>query len=105
MVMRTESMNVQNQVVEALRQNETAGVGIRALIGSSWGFFATPALTENDARRAGEQAAQIAKASATVPGPPLVLADVPAVEARWANDVVQHPLEISLATKGDLLVG
>src|SRR3954452_8830783 len=90
MVMRTESMNAMNQVVEALRQQETAGIGVRALIGSSWGFFATPALTAADARRAGERAAEIAKASATVPGPPLELASVPAVEAHWHNEWRQH---------------
>jgi TldD protein len=33
------------------------------------------------------------------------LASVPAVVAEWANDVVEHPLEVSLARKGDLMVG
>ena len=105
MVMRTESMNAMNQVVEALRQNETAGVGVRALMGSSWGFFATPTLTEAAARAAGARAAEIASASASVPGPPLQLADVPAVVADWSNEVHEHPMEVSLARKGDLLVG
>ena len=42
MTTKTEGMRAQNQVVESLRQDESAGVGVRALIGSSWGFFATP---------------------------------------------------------------
>src|SRR4051794_15234364 len=105
MVMRTESMNAHNQVVEALRQNETAGVGVRALMGSSWGFFATPTLTEVDARAAGHRSAEIAQASASVPGPKLELADVPAIVDEWANKVAEDPIGVSLARKGDLLVG
>ena len=41
---RTESMSARNGAVEALDQGETVGIGVRALVGSSWGFFATPRL-------------------------------------------------------------
>ena len=105
MVSRTESMLARNQVVEALRRNERAGVGVRALIGSSWGFFSTPDLGTAAARRAGEEAAAIARASATVPGPPLVLADVPVESASWSSTWSEHPLEVPLGEKADLLVG
>src|SRR5437763_14724906 len=74
-------------------------------MGSSWGCFATPTLTEAAARAAGNRAAEIAKASATVPGPKLELADVPTIAAEWANDVREDPIGVSLARKGDLLVG
>src|SRR5438874_1761229 len=85
MVRKTEAIRVNNEVVEGLRQNESAGVGVRALIGSSWGFFATPDLSTAAARKAGEEAAAIARASAKVAGPPLVLADVPAATDHWAS--------------------
>ena len=45
MVVRHEAMAARNRVVEDLTQRETAGIGVRALIGSSWGFQATPTLT------------------------------------------------------------
>jgi hypothetical protein len=61
-----------------------AGLGVRALIGSSWGFFAVAEPSEASARQAGFDAAEIAKASALVPGPPLELADLPALEAALA---------------------
>ena len=44
------------------------------LIGSSWGFQATPELTAAAARRAGERAAEVARASARVTGVPIDLA-------------------------------
>ncbi|HEY9557923.1 MAG TPA: DNA gyrase modulator, partial [Acidimicrobiales bacterium] len=45
MVVRYESMSAKNRIVEGLTATDTAGVGVRALIGSSWGFHATPDLT------------------------------------------------------------
>src|SRR5262245_51004029 len=72
---RSQTLEALNGQVESLDQGESVGVGVRALIGSSWGFFATAELAGG--RRAGEQAAAIARASATVPGAPMPLADVP----------------------------
>ena len=65
---RTESMSARNGSVESLEREERAGVGVRALIGSSWGFFAVPDVGSGAARRAGEQAAAVARASTLVPG-------------------------------------
>ena len=104
MVTRTESVDALNQVVEGLRIDESSGVGVRALIGSSWGFFATQDLTTSAARAAGARAAEIARASATVSGAPMTLADVPINQAEWATPYTEHPFDVSLAEKGDLVV-
>lgn len=102
---RSESIEALNQVVEGLRVDEASGIGVRALIGSSWGFFATQEATTEAARRAGEQAAGIARASASVSGPALTLADVPVVEDQYLTPYAEHPFEVSLSEKGDLVVG
>jgi TldD protein len=99
-----ENLHARNGVLDGLRQSESAGVGVRALMGSSWGFFAVAEPSEASARQAGYDAAEIAKASALVPGPPAELADVPAVEAEWTSGWQEHPSTVSLAEKGDLLV-
>ncbi|HEY7073202.1 MAG TPA: TldD/PmbA family protein [Acidimicrobiales bacterium] len=105
MVRRHEAMAARNRVVEDLSQTEDAGIGVRALIGSSWGFQATPTLTEAEARRAGEGAAAVAKASARVPGPPMELSPLPAVVDSWSSEWAEHPLDdVSLADKADLLI-
>ena len=106
MLMRTESIAARNGVIERLRQNETAGVGVRALIGSSWGFQATPDLSDAAARAAGEQAAAIGRASALVPGPAIDLATSEPVEAHWSSTFEEHPLDdVSVTERADLLVG
>ena len=43
---RYESMSARNGEIEELDQAEDAGVGVRALVGSSWGFFAVPDLSD-----------------------------------------------------------
>jgi TldD protein len=105
-VTRSESMSARNGAIEDLDQREEAGVGIRALIGSSWGFFATPELTTAAARAAGEEAAAVARASSRVPGPVLELSETVATQAHWDSTWVEHPLDdVALSERGDLLVG
>ena len=100
----TEGLAARNGVLERLQQSESVGVGVRALLGSSWGFLATPEPTEASARAAGEQAAAIARASAVVPGPPVHLADVAVEQAHWESRCREHPGTVALSEKADLLV-
>jgi TldD protein len=101
---RTESMSARNGDIEELSQQEDAGIGVRALVGSSWGFFAAPDLTDAAARSAGTRATEIATASAAVPGPAADLVGVPPATASWASECRIDPLAVPLADKGDLLV-
>ncbi len=103
MVSRRQHLEALNETIESLDQSESAGVGVRALIGSSWGFFATADAEE--ARQAGEAAAAIARASSSVPGPPLALADIPVGEASYETPYDEDPFAVSLAEKADLIVG
>src|ERR1700710_147188 len=75
---RHESMTARDGDVRSLVQTTAAGLGVRALVGSSWGFAALggPA-GDADARRTGARATAIAQASAAVTGPPAGLVGVP----------------------------
>ncbi|GAA3448272.1 TldD/PmbA family protein [Dactylosporangium matsuzakiense] len=100
---RSESMSARNGEIEELSQDEDAGVGVRALVGSSWGFFALPDLSPAAAKRAGERATAIARASATLPGPAVDLVDIEARVDSWASACAVDPLGVALSVKGDLL--
>jgi TldD protein len=102
---RSESIEVLNGTVEQVARNESIGVGVRALIGASWGFYATDELSADAAAKAGAMAAAIARASATVAGPPLEYADVPAVEAEYRTPFEEAPLGVPLADKVEMLIG
>src|SRR3954466_150061 len=105
MVRRTESMTARDGDVEDLSSDESAGLGVRALVGSGWGFYAVPDLSDAPARAAGRRAAQIAAASATVPGPPIDLVPAGAGEASGGGVGAVGPVSVPLSTKGALLVG
>ncbi|MDX6227253.1 MAG: hypothetical protein QOI76_643 [Frankiales bacterium] len=107
MFSKSESMSAQNGVVERLAQDESAGLGVRALVGSSWGFFATPTLTREAVADAGRRAAETARASGLVAGPDLTLAPAGAegkLVASWTSGCEEDPLSVPLSEKGDLMV-
>jgi TldD protein len=101
---RYESMSARNGEIEELTQDEDAGIGVRALVGSSWGFYAIPDLSDPAARAAGVRAAEIAAASALVPGPAADLVPATAAVGSWASACETDPLGVALSDKGDLLV-
>src|SRR3954447_22707186 len=103
MEIRTEAMSARNGVVEALDREQRAGVGVRALIGSSWGFFAVPDVGSKAARRAGEGAAAVARASTLVAGKDLGLVPETATTGHWESECREDPWSVGLAEKGDLL--
>ncbi len=102
---KTETIDVQNRNLDRYDLSETIGVGVRALIGSSWGFAATADLTAASIRSAGEHAAAIARASALVPGPPLEFGNVPIVQTSWETPYEEDPFAVATSEKVDLLVG
>ena len=104
MLRTTESMSARDGDIEEVSSGESAGIGVRALVGSSWGFYAVPDLSDSAARAAGRRATEIAAASALVPGPAIDLVPTGAGEASWASPCEIDPLSVSLSTKGDLLV-
>ena len=67
---RTESMSARNGEIEELSQDETAGIGVRALVGSGWGFYAVPDLSDAGRPR-GRHAAprRSPRRARRVPGP------------------------------------
>ena len=103
-VSRSESIDVKNSSVESLDHGDSIGLGVRALIGSSWGFYGVSELSDSGAASAGHTAAEIARASALVAGPALDLADVGVVEADYETPQEEDPFSVSIGEKIDLLL-
>lgn len=102
---RSETLAARDGVLESADRSSSAGIGVRAMFGSSWGFFSVPDLSPTAARLAGTRAAEVARASMMVSGPPLELSYQAPIKARWENEVHEDPFAVSLAEKGDLLEG
>ncbi|MBW3659462.1 MAG: TldD/PmbA family protein [Actinobacteria bacterium] len=104
-IRRHEALAARDGELESTLRTEEAGVGVRALVGSSWGFHATGELADAAARAAGAQATATARASGRVPGRHLELADVPVTEDHWATPHTEDPFAVPLSEKVDLLAG
>jgi TldD protein len=100
---RSERIAARSGELETVATHEDLGVGVRALIGSSWGFAATSELTAAAAASAGAEATATAKASALVPGTDLRLADVPVVQDTYETPHTEDPLQVALSEKVDLV--
>ena len=103
-VSKNQSIAVLNQEPQSIDQAERAGIGVRALSGSGWGFYATSEMSTAAARRAGEQSAAIARASATVPGPEMPLADVPVVDDSYETPYNEDAFAVPISDKVDMLI-
>ena len=101
---RYESMTARDGEVDGVTQNADSGLGVRALVGSGWGFFAVPDLADAAARAAGTRAAEIAAASALVSRGAAELVPSEPTSGSWASECLVDPFAVSLADKGDLLV-
>ena len=102
---RARDVRAQNGDIESLGERESFGLGVRALVGSSWGFAATSDLSHDAVTTAGRQAHATAVASARVPGPAAELARVPVHQSHWETEVVEPPIEMGVTEQADLVVG
>jgi TldD protein len=98
-----ESLVVEDNRVKSISLTESAGVGIRVLLGGSWGFASTPHLSAQALARALTQALEIANASAAINKRPLRLATVEPRTARHQSAWEIDPFEVPLAKKLDYL--
>ena len=99
-----ESLVVEQGTVKSISVAESAGVGIRVLIGGSWGFAATPHLSPARVKAATAQAIAIAKASASINRKPLGLTPVEPVKAVHRSSWQIDPFDVPLSKKLDYLL-
>ena len=102
---RSERVTARNGEVESVSSDGSLGLGVRALVGASWGFAATSDLTDRAVARAGAEATATAKASRAVGGDDLELADVPVTQDRYRTPHVEDPFAVPLAEKVELVTG
>ena len=61
LISKSRSIAAKNGEIENFNENEKIGIGIRALVGSSWGFYSTYDLSGESLKKAGKKSFEIAK--------------------------------------------
>ena len=54
LISKSRSIAAKNGEIENFNENEKIGIGIRALVGSSWGFYSTYDLSNESLKQAGK---------------------------------------------------
>jgi len=86
-----EMLSARNGDIEAVAHSADSGIGVRALVGSGWGFYATADLDDRNVREAGARSAEIAAASALVARDESALLPATATTGSWAARHVPRP--------------
>jgi TldD protein len=101
---RQEMLSARNGDIEAVAHGADSGIGVRALVGSGWGFYATADLDDAAVRAAGALSAEIAAASALVGRDESALLPAAPAAGSWSSECLVDPFTVSTSDKGDLLV-
>jgi TldD protein len=100
-----ESIGTRERQITRVNKSETYGIGIRALVGGSWGFAATRDLGKESIVRAARDAAAMAAANNKVNPVKTVLAAVMKVpDGRWITPHQIDPFTIPVEQKAELLL-
>ncbi len=98
-----ESLAVENGQVKNVSLATDAGVGVRVLVGGSWGFACTPQRTQAAWRRAADEALAIARASAPLNRRAVALTPLAPQRGTYTTPCAVDPFSVPLAKKLDYL--
>jgi len=101
---RERHVSTKNGRIGQLAAAESLGVGIRVLLGGSWGFAATDDLTGPGLERAAALAVEIARSSATAKKEAVVLAPEEAYRSVWESPCRIDPFSVPVEENLDLLL-
>jgi TldD protein len=102
---RSQFIATRERRVQGLGDTETAGIGVRALVGGAWGFAATRDLSPDGVVVAAQQAVAQARANRAAQVRPVTLAPVtPTPNGEWRSPVKVDPFDVPVADKVALLL-
>ncbi len=104
MDIRLRNLSTKNGQVGTLSEQESLGIGVRALAGGSWGFASTDRLTREGVDACAARAVAIARASALAKRHDVVMAPEQAYVDTWQNPFIKDPFAIPLDRQLELLL-
>lgn len=102
---RSQFVQTRERRVQGLADNETFGMGVRALVNGAWGFVATADLSVDGVVAAARQAVVQAKANRAAVTRPITLAPYGAPQkGEWTSPIKVDPFNVPIADKVALLI-
>jgi TldD protein len=100
----TEGIDVKNGRVEGISSGTSSGFNVRVIVDGAWGFASSANMDDAEAERVAKQSVQIARASATVAGEPVILSPLAPQHGFYRTPMQQDPFIIPLNLKVQLLL-
>ncbi|HVF38371.1 MAG TPA: DNA gyrase modulator, partial [Gemmatimonadaceae bacterium] len=100
---RRQSIATRERQITGVNDAESYGIGIRALVGGSWGFASTSTMTKEGVQQTALEAVRLAKAARAIQRRPVELAPVTPVKGTWRTPVKRDPIDVPIEDKVALL--
>jgi TldD protein len=101
---RSQFVSTRERQVTGVNDSESYGVGVRALVGGSWGFAATREMTRDGVQQAAREAVRLARAARSVQRRPVELSPVTPVKGTWRTPITRDPVDVPIEEKVALLL-
>jgi TldD protein len=101
---RRQEISTRERQVSSVSDDESYGLGIRALVNGCWGFAATSTMTPGAAQNAARDAVALSRAARSVQRHPIELAPAAPVTGVWMTPLQRDPLDVPLEEKIALLL-
>jgi TldD protein len=103
-LVRNQSVGTRERQVTGIVDQESQGIGVRALVNGAWGFTATRELTLPGAQGAATAAVAQARQNATGRRAPVVLAPAEPGRGSWRSPLAEDPFGVAIEDKVELLL-
>ncbi len=101
---RGQQIRLSDGNLVTLFDGDDLGIAVRVVLDGTWGFASAVDLTQAAARRAAEEAVEVAKVAAAIAAERIELADEPAYgDVSWVSAYQVDPFDVSVADKVALL--
>ncbi len=101
---RIESISTRERQVQTVSSGQNYGFGVRVLYNGTWGFAASPLVTNDEVIRVTKEAIDIAKANAMFQTKPIKLADAPKASGNWKSSFKRDPFDVPADEKIEFLL-
>ncbi len=101
---RVESIRTRERQVQAVAKGQNYGFGVRVLYNGTWGFAASPLVTNEEVARVTKEAIEIARANAVFQTKKIELAYAPAANGKWKTEMKRDPFDVPINEKTDFLL-
>jgi TldD protein len=93
---RRQFIGTRERQVTGVSDSESYGIGIRTLVGGSWGFSATSVMTHASVQQTARDSVRVARAAKTLQRRPLELSPLTPVKGRWIIPIVRDPHDVPI---------